>query len=780
MVFNGGIMKKQSVHRNRRSCLVLMITFLFLLTGAPIKVGAQSSFPIRTRWVSPDGAKPMSYREWKEKWDLQYHLQKSVVAYRSPGFRSVSRDSFTFGSDYAYYKGLVMHQDLTACEEEPPVASFIVFLNGDDSRILTDEAPRWTFGDPNISGLGWFGIELGNFANPAISVGDSFTIVFTCYNSAIGPEQGTLTDSVLAIPLPPAFPKTIYLQGGDIPRPPENIRLQRVGAANRLSWQAQPGMEYLIYRRNLNDTLALHFPRGQFQKIARDVRDSIFLDTTIDTTQLYGYLLFSKNINTGAISGHSPEVKEEVLLPDIRAILVQPELYAVIQTRLFQLVKDWEAEGAQVVVYNGQFNSPEALRDTLRAIPGLRGALLIGDFPVPWFQFCDENGENYQEFPCDLFFMDLDGIWEDNFHYVDSLGLVEGPDGIYDTHYASYPRHSEAPEIVVGRITPTPGMGPAEEVINFYLEKCHNYRYDLGGVRQNFRALAFPDDDWHEWGDMLAYNYINQVYPEVLSISDQNLTSANTYESRLDDHFSLIHLWAHSWPQGHSFRINNYTDWDPFYNYQILPANTNANFFQLFACGNCRYVEDLNCGAIYALQTRGGINTIGSTHSGGMLHYDYFYTQLAKGISFGEAFLKTIQYIGHYGFTPEMKGWYYGLTFNGDPFIVPAPPGVTSIAREKEVVVPTLVSLRNYPNPFNNSTVIEYRLPDTRMVQLVIYNALGQKVRDWGKRLVTAGSHRWQWEGTDNQGRPVAGGIYFCILRPEGGPPVITKMVFLK
>ena len=758
-----------------------LLGLLVLMLGGLLQSSwGQSSFPVRTRWVSPTNQKPLSFREWKARWEARPHPVGGEVVYRSPGLVTTHRDSFTFGQDYLYYKAFVMHQNMTLCEDLPPTASFIVMLNGDDSRILTEEAPRWSFGDPNISGLGWFGVELGNFNNPAVAVHDSFTFVFTCYNEQIGYEQGTLTDSVQAIPLPPAFPQTLYLQGGNIPLPPKNIRLSRQNGAIRLCWKQEPGYSYLIYRRNLNDTLALHFPRGQFEKIAENVVDSVYWDTSIDTTQIYGYILFSKRLGSGEVSGHSPEVREEVQLPEVRAILVQPTLYSGIASRVQELVTDWESEGAQVVVYSMQFASPTALRDTLRHIPGLTGALLIGDFPVPWYQVCEDSGQHYQEFPCDLFFMDLDGIWQDNYHYVTNVGMVPGGDGIYDTHTANFPRQSEKPEIVVGRITPTPGMGPAEEVINFYLEKLHQYRHDLGGIRQNFRALAFPDDDWHEWGDMLAYNYINQVYPEVISISNQNQTTASNYEARLDDHFSLIHVWVHSWPQGHSFKINNGTAWDPFYNYQILPANTNANFFQLFACGNCRYVEDLNCGAIYTLQTVAGINAIGTTHSGGMLHYDYFYQQLAQGMAFGEAFLRTFQFVGKHGFSSDMKGWYYGLTFLGDPFVVPEAPGATPIVLKEPLHLSPDFRLVNYPNPFNNGTQIEFTVSGTGKIVLQIYDLLGREVRSLHFTGYSPDKIRWYWDGTDAHGNPVAGGVYWCVLKSRGKVQAAQKMVYLK
>jgi len=37
--------------------------------------------------------------------------------------------------------------------------------------------------------------------------------------------------------------------------------------------------------------------------------------------------------------------------------------------------------------------------------------------------------------------------------------------------------------------------------------------------------------------------------------------------------------------------------------------------------------------------------------------------------------------------------------------------------------------LGNYPNPLNNSTTIQFTLTKTQTVDLIIYNALGQKIK---------------------------------------------------
>lgn len=73
---------------------------------------------------------------------------------------------------WIYFGNFVRHADGQFCRHQPPEASFTVFLNGDQSRILLESAPSWdTGGDRNIDGKGTFGVELGNFS-PAGAVGD--------------------------------------------------------------------------------------------------------------------------------------------------------------------------------------------------------------------------------------------------------------------------------------------------------------------------------------------------------------------------------------------------------------------------------------------------------------------------------------------------------------------------------------------------------------------------------------------------------------------------------
>jgi uncharacterized repeat protein (TIGR02543 family) len=75
-----------------------------------------------------------------------------------------------------------------------------------------------------------------------------------------------------------------------------------------------------------------------------------------------------------------------------------------------------------------------------------------------------------------------------------------------------------------------------------------------------------------------------------------------------------------------------------------------------------------------------------------------------------------------------------------------------------------------YPNPFgrlpfNAQTSIEYTLPLTSSVQLIIYNVFGQLVRRLSQGRQAAGHYRVVWDGKDAQGKTVPSGIYYCHLK---------------
>ena len=86
---------------------------------------------------------------------------------------------------------------------------------------------------------------------------------------------------------------------------------------------------------------------------------------------------------------------------------------------------------------------------------------------------------------------------------------------------------------------------------------------------------------------------------------------------------------------------------------------------------------------------------------------------------------------------------------------------------------------QNFPNPFNPTTHIPYRLDKDAFVQLTIFDLLGQPIRQLANHYQIAGAHIAVWAGRDDDERTVAAGVYIYRLR-AGELSGVRKMVLLK
>ena len=64
-------------------------------------------------------------------------------------------------------------------------------------------------------------------------------------------------------------------------------------------------------------------------------------------------------------------------------------------------------------------------------------------------------------------------------------------------------------------------------------------------------------------------------------------------------------------------------------------------------------------------------------------------------------------------------------------------------------------------------------------VKLVIYNMLGQKVREYAMNNISAGYHSVTWDATNDQGDPVSAGVYLYQLQTDETVQT-NKMILLK
>jgi hypothetical protein len=86
---------------------------------------------------------------------------------------------------------------------------------------------------------------------------------------------------------------------------------------------------------------------------------------------------------------------------------------------------------------------------------------------------------------------------------------------------------------------------------------------------------------------------------------------------------------------------------------------------------------------------------------------------------------------------------------------------------------------QNWPNPFNASTRVCFRLSDPGPVTVEVFNAAGQRVRQLAGGWYPAGVHDLCWDGRDGAGRPAASGIYLCSLA-SGRRRQTVKMMLVR
>jgi len=109
----------------------------------------------------------------------------------------------------------------------------------------------------------------------------------------------------------------------------------------------------------------------------------------------------------------------------------------------------------------------------------------------------------------------------------------------------------------------------------------------------------------------------------------------------------------------------------------------------------------------------------------------------------------------------DISGYSWNLAFTTDVEQISSLPSDYSLSQ-------------NYPNPFNPSTKLEYSIPEQSLVQLIIYDVLGNEVAKLVNEEQFAGSYR-----VDFNGEGLSSGLYIAKLR-VGNYSKMIKMTFLK
>ena len=134
-------------------------------------------------------------------------------------------------------------------------------------------------------------------------------------------------------------------------------------------------------------------------------------------------------------------------------------------------------------------------------------------------------------------------------------------------------------------------------------------------------------------------------------------------------------------------------------------------------------------------------------------------------------------------FRPDFVNLYLADSTGGQrPGVAPSLVTSVTTPHDNPIIPSTVVLGRNFPNPFNSSTIITFSIPQglsDSYVELWIHNILGQQVKQLLHQRMPSGKYAARWDGTAENGGGVASGVYFYSLK-VGNNLLTGKMSLLK
>lgn len=333
-------------------------------------------------------------------------------------------------------------------------------------------------------------------------------------------------------------------------------------------------------------------------------------------------------------------------------VMVNSGLLPGIQAKLDTYLLDLRRQGYDPSAYACTAGNAEDLKSFIQSqSTDLVGCVFVGDVPAAWYEIDNDfQTYGYASFPCDLFLMDLDGLWID-----------DDSNGRYDKHEDG--NGDVEPEIFVGRIDASRITYDTElNLMNDYFDKLHEYY--TGNIVHNDYALTYTEDDWSNSGGF--WLDIAEAFPDNEAIRAPDTNRDDYRDVRLPSTtYDFIQLACHSWSGGHAFTrggsLTSGTIWN-------IPPQ--ALFYNLFCCSASRFTNSNCLGAAYVFNSSlSALATIGSTKTGSMLGFYMFYGPMGKNRSFGQSFKQW--FVGIAPYSADDISWHYGMCILGDPMGTP-------------------------------------------------------------------------------------------------------------
>jgi len=366
-------------------------------------------------------------------------------------------------------------------------------------------------------------------------------------------------------------------------------------------------------------------------------------------------------------------------------LLVDEALYPSLEESIDRYVLELGEEGctAEVSLWGGGTSSDlKGIIQSAVQEKRIGGIFLVGWLPAFWYE---QNAfGRHEEFPCDLYFMDMDAEWGDR----------DG-DGIYDSH------STLEMDIFISRIA-----GTTEE-LERYFSKLHSYR--TGGILHGKTAYIFKDDDWADYEQGSRFG-LSDIYETIAISESPGETVRSSYLSKLvNDGAEYVYQWIHAYPP--LLCIEDNGSFEYVFTSDIRSNNTKGLFYNLFNCSASRFTE-ANLAMTYLVETDYGLATHGSTKVGGNYHPKIFHYVLSRGGSWGEAYRA---WYNNYGVTDDR--WFLGMVILGDPMLVlteevprmiKAAP-MTSIPPSQEQIDELMKRFLEFDGNYGEATFAQYR-----------------------------------------------------------------------
>lgn len=318
---------------------------------------------------------------------------------------------------------------------------------------------------------------------------------------------------------------------------------------------------------------------------------------------------------------------------DSVAVFVDKNTYSVLESEINQYVSDIESDSSSTTVklFVDDFQNPQQVRSKLITLrPGLKGSVLIGNIPIPYFKSDKAfSGGGGNIMPSDRYYMDLergDMIDEDNdgnFEYERYQGKYS--DKMPDTLYW------------VGRIK---SYNNDVEMVRSYFKRNHLYR--TGQIKPQKSLLSY------------SMNIQSGPVGATLGIYENNMKDSFSSSSLYTrNQVSLIvgttkQLFLNELQKDYeTASINAHGNWleqeigEGIIPQDIVKTKPKPYFYYLLSCSNGDFSKDNYLGGHYLFDGN-GLAVLAYTFPSlmGADESKFYMEYVAQGKTFGEAFVK--------------------------------------------------------------------------------------------------------------------------------------------